>query len=180
MSPIVDAGRSVRRSLTRDDLLHLKLGYGVGSTLSSDRRQRLFDAIKAAPKAKLVKADELLIVDVALAREQIAARVEALEEAEAMIHRSKETAGGEPVFKDTRIPVRAVAAMLADGAGEADILEGYPALSPRKLELAKVWTAAHPARGRPKKLEDFGLKPKSKRRLSLKGDPKTRSSRASS
>jgi uncharacterized protein (DUF433 family) len=173
-------GVGARRVLTGDDLLRLKLWYGVGSTLSSERRLRLFEAIKATPQARTVKADDLLIVDVAQARKQIDAKVLALEEAEAAIHRKKEVLGGEPVFKGTRVPVRTVAAMLAQGASEDEILEGYPALNLRKLELARVWTAAHPARGRPKKLEDFGMKPRLKRRLVLKGDPKTRASRTPS
>lgn len=178
--PQSSVGGSVRRLLTGDDLLRLKLWYGVGSTLSSERRHRLFEAIKATPQARTVKADELLIVDVAQARKQINAKVEALEEAEAAIHRKKDVMGGEPVFKGTRVPVRMVAAMLAQGATEGEILEGYPALNSRKLELARVWTAAHPARGRPRKLEDLVMTPRFKRRLVLKGDPKTRAARISS
>ena len=59
-----------RRALTGEGLLRLKLWYGVGATLAAERRQRLFDEIKAAPLAKTVKADDLLIVDVAKARRQ--------------------------------------------------------------------------------------------------------------
>jgi hypothetical protein len=33
------------RALTDDDLLRLKLWYGVGSILSAERRKRLFDTI---------------------------------------------------------------------------------------------------------------------------------------
>lgn len=161
-----------RRGLTGEGLLRLKLWYGVGSTLAAPRRQRLFEAIKAEPAAKTVKADDLLIVDVAEARKQLNARIRDLDEAEALIGRVKGVMGGEPVFKGTRIPVRTIAAMLADGADAPDILEGYPSLTPRMIELATLWTAAHPTRGRPKKLSDQGLKATSSKRTTLKGDPR--------
>lgn len=160
-----------RRGLTGESLLRLKLWYGVGSTLAMERRQRLFEAIKAKPAAKTVKADDLLIVDVAEARKQLNARIRDLNEAETMIGQVKGVMGGEPVFKGTRIPVRMIASMLTQGTRQADLLEGYPSLNARMIELATIWTAAHPARGRPKKLSDQGVKVKSTKRMTLKGDP---------
>lgn len=161
--------RDGRRALTADDLLRLKLWYQVGNVLSQDRRNQLFEAIDARPDAKTVKAGELLLVDVGEARRQIAARTRDLEAAEAMVIRDKAVLGGEPVFKGTRIPVRAIAAMLADGAEADDILDGYPKLTKRQLELAPIWVAAHPQRGRPKTLNAQGLTPKSVTRVSLAG-----------
>jgi len=164
------------RLLTADGLLRLKLWYGVGSVLSAERRKRLFEELAEKPSAKTVKADDLLIVDLAEARRQIAAKIRDLDEAEADVHsvKGKYTAimGGEPVFKGTRLPVRQVAAMLALGDSEAEILEGYPSLTPRRLELARIWVAAHPSRGRrPKTLEELGYKPISKVVVPLEGDP---------
>jgi uncharacterized protein (DUF433 family) len=159
-----------RRALTGDGLLRLKLWYGVGATLAAERRQRLFDAIKAKPSAKTIKADDLLIIDVAEARRQVTARIRDLDEAEAVIHRVKGLMDGEPVFKGTRIPVRMIATILSRGADEAEILDGYPKLTPRMLELAKIWTTAHPARGRPRKLADPGYVLKSSKRTPLKGN----------
>jgi uncharacterized protein (DUF433 family) len=157
--------RSAGRMLTEEGLLRLKLWYGVGSALSSDRRQKLFDSIKAHPAANEIRADELIIVDVAKARRQVADRVRALSEAETLVSRKKDVMGGEAVFAGTRIPVHLVAAMLADGAGAAEILDGYPSLTARMLELATIWASAHPKRGRPKSLAEQGLKPKSIKRL---------------
>lgn len=172
VSSAATPAKSVRRRvLTAEGLLRLKLWYGVGSTLAAERRQRLFEAIKEKPAAKTVKADDLLIVDVAEARKQLNARIRDLDEAESVIGRVKGVMSGEPVFKGTRVPVRTVAAMLALGADEADLLDGYPSLTARMIELAKIWTAAHPTRGRPKKLSDQGLKVKSSKRATLKGDP---------
>jgi len=163
------------RALTDEDLLRLKLWYGVGSILSAERRKRLFDTIDQNPDAETVRADDYLIIDVARAREQLAARAEALREAEKMIESMKGVAGGEPVFKRTRVPVRVIAAMKTQGASTAEIVEGYPSLTERMVELAEIWVAAHPARGRPRKLSEQGLKVKSVKRLILRNEnvPKT-------
>lgn len=155
------------RALSDDDLLRLKLWYGVGSILSAERRQRLFDTIDQNPDADTVRADDYLIVDVARAREQLAARAEALREAERAIESVKGVLGGEPVFNKTRVPVRTIAAMKAQGASTDEIVEGYPALTARMVELAEIWTAANPARGRPRKLSELGATVKSSRRLPL-------------
>lgn len=162
------ASRSGGRALTDDDLLHLKLWYGVGSILSAERRKRLFEAIAKNPAAETVRADDYLIVDVARAREQLAARADALREAEFAIESVKGLMGGEPVFKGTRIPVRAIASMRGQGATVEDLLEGYPSLSARMIEFAEIWTAAHPARGRPKTLSEQGLRVKESKRIPLK------------
>lgn len=154
------------RELSDQDLLRLKLWYALGSILSAERRKRLFDTIDQNPDADTVRADDYLIVDVARAREQLVARAEALREAEQKIEAVK-GGGGEPVFKGTRVPVRMIAAMKQQGASSEEIIEGYPSVTARMVELAEIWAAAHPARGRPKKLSEQGLKAKSVKRLPL-------------
>jgi len=162
-------GKTSRRALTGDDVLRLKLWHDIGGgILSQERRERLFDAIRRQPAARTVKADDLLIIDVGEARKQIADRARDLAAAEAMVERKKSVMGGEPVFKGTRVPVRMVAAMLADGASEDEIAEGYPALDRRRIALSRIWAAAHPRRGRPRSLKDRGLTPKSSHSVALK------------
>jgi uncharacterized protein (DUF433 family) len=176
VSPAGKVGRVAPRFLTGEDLVRLRVWRGVGDTLSAERRQRLFVAIAASPKAKTVKADELLIVDVGEARKQVDRGVRDLEAAEAVVVKDKATLGGEPVFKGTRIPVYGVAAMLEAGATAEELLSGYPKLTDRLLELARIWAAAHPRRGRPKSLSDLGLTMKITRRVTRKGDPLARRS----
>jgi uncharacterized protein (DUF433 family) len=171
VSPVGKVSRVAPRFLTGEDLVRLRVWRGVGDTLSAERRQRLFVAIAAKPTAKTVKADELLIVDVGEARKQVDRGVRDLEAAEAVVAKDKATLGGEPVFKGTRIPVYGIAAMLDAGATAEDLLSGYPKLTERLLDLARIWAAAHPRRGRPKSLSDLGLKLKSTRRVSRKSDP---------
>ncbi len=160
--------RSLMRALSTDDLLRLKLWYEVGGVLSQERRERLFEAILQKPEAKQVRADDLLIIDVAEARKQIAARAQDLDDAEASVVEDKAVLGGDPVFKGTRVPVRLIASMIADGVEADEILDGYPKLDRRLLSLAVIWATAHPRRGRPKSLKDSGTTLKSSKRVLLK------------
>jgi|SRR5579859_5483816 len=172
--------RTEGRFLTRQSLVFLRVWRGVGDTLSAERRERLFEAIAATPAAKTVKADDLLIVDVGEARKQVERGVRDLEDAEAVVVRDKATMGGEPVFKGTRVPVYGIVAMMDAGASAEDLLSGYPKLTARMLDLARVWVSAHPRRGRPKSLKDLGLTVKSTRGAPLKGDPLSNSAKSSS
>lgn len=174
-----DARRVGSRFLTGEDLVCLRVWRGVGDTLSAERRARLFGAIAAAPKAKTIKADELLIVDVGEARKQVERGVRDLKAAEAIVVKDKATLGGEPVFKGTRIPVYGIVAMLEAGASAEELLSGYPKLTGRMIDLARVWVSAHPRRGRPKSLKDLGLTVKSTRRTPIKGDPLSSAAKSS-
>lgn len=165
------AKRMGPRYLTGEDLVRLRVWRGVGDTLSAERRHRLFVAIAASPKARTVKADELLIVDVGEARKQVGRGVRDLEAAEAIVAKDKATLGGEAVFKGTRVPVYGIVAMLEAGTSAEELLAGYPKLTERLLDLARIWVAAHPRRGRPKSLSDLGLTVKSTKRVPLKSDP---------
>ena len=171
VAPVGKINRVAPRFLTGEDLVRLRVWRGIGDTLSAERRQRLFSAIAAKPSAKTVKADELLIVDVGAARKQVDRGVRDLEAAEGIVVKDKATLGGEPVFKGTRVPIDGIAAMLEAGATAEELLSGYPKLTERLLDLARIWAAAHPRRGRPKSLSDLGLAIKSTRRVIRKGDP---------
>ncbi len=163
--------RTVRRYLTGNHLLCFRLEHGLAGRLPIDRRQSLFRELASKPDAQLLKADDLLLVDVGAARRDVAARLRDLDEAEDLIQIDKETLGGEPAFKGTRISVYYVVALLAAGTGMAEVLSGYPKLDQRKLELGRLWVAAHPRRGRPKGLSDFGFNLVSTSRSPLPADP---------
>lgn len=79
------------------------------------------------PSASQVRADDLLIIDVAEARKQIAARTQELEEAEGTIAQDKAVSGWRPLFKGTRIPVRLMASMLEDGVSQEEFSPVIPA-----------------------------------------------------
>lgn len=178
MKPAAAGRRTVRRYLTGDHLLCLRLEHGLAGRLPVERRQGLFREVAASPEAKLLKADDLLLVDVGTARREVTARLRDLEEAEHLIHIDKETLSGEPVFKGTRIPVYSVVAMIDAGADVAELISGYPKLDRRKLFLGRLWAAAHPRRGRPKRLSDFGFELISTHRRPLPADPLAKTAEA--
>lgn len=66
-----------------------------------------------------------------------------------MVETNAEIMGGTPVYKGTRIPVQLIADMIAQGATVDEILEGYPALTRQKIELAPMYVGAFRRKGRP-------------------------------
>jgi uncharacterized protein (DUF433 family) len=59
--------------------------------------------------------------------------------------------GGTPVMRGTRIPVHDIAASVAAGLSWPRIRSAYPNLDDRAIELATIYAAATPLRGRPKR-----------------------------
>ncbi len=164
-------GRAARRYLTHSHLLCMRLEHFLAGSLPVERRQQLFEEVAARPNTRMVKANSVLHIDVAEARREVDDRVRDLEAAEAEIHSDPAVLGGEPVFKGTRIPVYGVAAMLDAGTAEDELLLGYPKLDARRLALARLWAAAHPRRGRPKRLSQQGVVSTSRKTVTLKSDP---------
>jgi hypothetical protein len=66
--PASTGKRAVRRYLTRNHLLCFRLEHGLAGRLPVDRRQGLFREVASKPDAQLLKADDLLLVDVGAAR----------------------------------------------------------------------------------------------------------------
>jgi uncharacterized protein (DUF433 family) len=48
---------------------------------------------------------------------------------------------GKPVIRGTRIPVELILRKLAEGATEADLLDGYPRLSESDIKAALAYAA---------------------------------------
>jgi uncharacterized protein (DUF433 family) len=162
------AGRKVvRRYLTKGHLICFRLERGLVGSLPVERRRILFKSVTAQPASEHVDADDVLTVNVAKARFQIEERARRLAEAEGLIHSDKDTLNGEPVIKDTRMPVYHLVALIENGATIEELMAGSPTLDAHKVELAKMWVAAHPRRGRPKRLADHGFILKSTTRRSL-------------
>jgi uncharacterized protein (DUF433 family) len=63
------------------------------------------------------------------------------------IERRRGTLGGQPVIKGTRIAVASIKRLAADGAGQAEILDMYPDLTPADVKAALA-TETPPRRSR--------------------------------
>lgn len=59
-----------------------------------------------------------------------------------LVVRDRGVAGGEPVFKGTRVPLRTVLACLADGDDETQILSSFPTLTREHVRAAIAFAAA--------------------------------------
>jgi uncharacterized protein (DUF433 family) len=60
--------------------------------------------------------------------------------------------GGDPVFRGTRVPVRFIAELVAQGSQPGELIEGYPRLTAEMIRLAPVYATAYPLHGPHRKL----------------------------
>ncbi len=148
---VVREGRSLYRMLSKPQVLYLQLEANGLRCLPLAKRRQIARAIEDAPGADMIVISPggALVVEIKAARKQVEGALRRLVQAERMVVSDPEIMKGTPVYRGTRIPVYAVADMLAQGATVAEIVEGYPALSREAVELAPVYAKAFPRRGRP-------------------------------
>jgi uncharacterized protein (DUF433 family) len=147
----VRQGRVVQRMLSKSHLVYLRMeAKGLKSLPLSDRR-RVAQALERDSKIDgvLLHEGSVILVECKWARKEVDAGLRRLSQAVRMVESDPEIMRGTPVYKGTRIPIELVADMLSQGATVEEILEGYPSLNPRKIELAPIYVRAFPRRGRP-------------------------------
>ena len=152
VSTVVRSGASDSgRFLDQRGLLALVLEYRLANRFFPELRRRLFDALATSPRKAVLSLDEGLVkVDLQEPRRDLAASLRELRRARSLAVTDPEILGGDPVFRGTRVPVHLIAALLEQGSTEADILKGYPRLTPQMVRLAPVFAQAYPIRGRPR------------------------------
>jgi uncharacterized protein (DUF433 family) len=123
---------------------------GLKSLALAERRQ-IARAIEQDPgiDAMFVSDGGVILIQCKSARKEVERELRRLAEVTRMVTSDPETMRGAPVYKGTRIPVHAIADILSQGASVEEILEGYPALTRDKVELAPMYVQAFPRRGRP-------------------------------
>ena len=90
-------------------------------------------------------------VDLAPFIERTACSYEWLREAEAAVSRDEAVMSGAEVLRGTRVPVHDIAASADAGEPIERIRDAYPSLTDRQIQLAIIYAAAHPQRGRPRR-----------------------------
>ena len=145
------SGGSVRRLLTKEQLVYLQLEAEGLRLLPVGTRREIAESIQRSPNTeKLPVANgAALLIEIGTARRAVESQLKQLARMEEMVVSDPEIMRGTPVFKGTRIPVDLVADMLAQGATVGEILEGYPTLSEEKISIAPLYMRAFPRRGRP-------------------------------
>jgi len=144
-------GATVRRLLTKEQLIYLQLEAEGLRLLPVGTRRGIAESIQRSPKTDLIAIGNgtVLFVEFKTARRKIEGQLKQLTRIEGLVVSNPAIMRGTPVFKGTRIPVDLVADMLAQGATAEDILAGYPTLSKEKIAIAPLYMRAFPRRGRP-------------------------------
>ena len=163
------AGATVRRLLSKEQLIYLQLEAEGLRLLPVRTRREIAEAIQRSPGTeKLPVANgTALLIAIGTARRAVESQLKQLARMEDMVVSNPEIMRGTPVFKGTRIPVDLVADMLAQGAAVEDILEGYPTLSKEKLAIAPLYMRAFPRRGRPSRRPWQGKKARGRKSYPL-------------
>src|SRR5262245_14993102 len=149
--PSARSGATVRRLLTKEQLIYLRLEAEGLRLLPVGTRREIAESIQRSPKTERlpVANGTALLIEIGAARRAVENQLKHLSRLEEMAVSDPEIMRGTPVFKGTRIPVDLVADMLAQGATSEEILDGYPTLSKEKIAIAPLYMRAFPRRGRP-------------------------------
>ncbi len=147
----VREGGIVRRVLSKSQAVYLRLEARGLKALPLHARRRVAQAVERNPliDAMTITEGGVILVQFKSARKEVNEGLKQLAQAQQMVQADPEVMRGTPVYRATRIPVEAVADMLAHGAAVDDILEGYPGLTAEKIALAPIYVKAFPRRGRP-------------------------------
>lgn len=139
-------GRS-KRTLGVGDAVYLRIQYA----LSADVRPRCYQALEGRSVSELPHTVEVgdVGIDVSRAIEEVARRLTVLDDIRQRVELNPAVHGGEPVFRDTRVPVHAIARKLELGASDDELLEDYPRLAGPDIELARLFAEIYPRQGRP-------------------------------
>ena len=147
-----------QRTLSERDLFYLAAADIFDPELVhlTDRaKERLHKAIRECRRGKpgKIMLFEGLELDLRPVVAKVRSKTMLLDRANKMVVINPHIRGGEPVIRGSRIGVYEVAAMVKDATEKEleEILAGYPTLKREQLDLALIFAAAHPRRGRPPK-----------------------------
>lgn len=149
-------GAVVRRKgkpyLTKSAVVCVRLDRELPPDVPVGIRKAVYRQIGAARLRRLSCGAGVLsyVVDVPRVARAVEADLARYRGAMALIVEDPEIQGGAAVFKGTRILVRQVADLIAQGASDEELREDYPRLTRRMLAAAHLFAAARPRRGRPR------------------------------
>lgn len=163
------SGSSVRRLLTKEQLIYLQLEAEGLRLLPIRTRREIADAIQRSPATDRlpIGTGTALSLEVKPARRKVESRLKQFARIGQLVVSDPEIMRGTPIFKGTRIPVDLVADMLSQGATAGEILHGYPTLDIEMVSLAPMYLRAFPRRGRPTRQAWESANPRANRSFRL-------------
>ena len=138
------------RLLDRHALISLTLERRLADRFAPELRRAVFDALAGASRSVISLDGGFLKIDLREPRRELASSLRRLRRAREFVVSDPDIMGGEPVFRGTRAPVHMIASLIGQGATETELLEDYPRLTAELIQLAPVYAAAYPLRGRPR------------------------------
>jgi uncharacterized protein (DUF433 family) len=158
-------GRLVRRGrargLSAEACFYIAFYHGSANRLTPEERRFAIATVEqraVAFSAQLWRQNllrsclvhhDFLAIDMKPFLEKTLERFDRYVAAREMVTTACDVLGGAPVIKGTRIPVHDVAASVAAALPVARILDAYPALTAKQIELASLYARANPLQGRP-------------------------------
>ena len=127
--------------------------------VTSRRAQHEHWTILGAPEISenlRVEFGKYLYLDLCKAFDDVEPRVAIYALGLSRIEERRDVLAGEPIFRNSRLPVRHIGEMAEQGESVANILEDYPSLTPEDVEFARFYFRAHPVMGRPRKGAETG------------------------
>lgn len=152
------AGMLVRRGrerrLTRWGAVCFAIDRAIPRDVPLPVRRQLYAGIltrQSAEPARCERGVLAYVVDVQAMADRVDAELARYRDVMALIVEDEAVQAGATTFRGTRILVHQVAALLEQGASEAELREDYPRLTPEMIAAVPIYTRAHPRRGRPRK-----------------------------
>lgn len=148
-------------------LMSLALERRLADRMVPGLRRELFDALANTQGSTVSLEGGLIKVDLREPRRELATALRELRRARRLVVSDPDILDGEPVFRGTRVPVRAVTSQLAGGETALGVREAYPRLTAEMVRLAPIYAAAYPPRGRPRAQPWHGAAPSRRMRRKL-------------
>jgi uncharacterized protein (DUF433 family) len=159
--------RKGRPYLTKPAVVCVRLDRELPKELPVGIRRAIYRQIGGGRRRLSCGAGILsYVVDVPKVTRRVEAELARFRAAMALIEENPEVQGGAAVFRGTRILVRQVADLIAQGASDAELRADYPRLTRRMLAAAHMFAETRPRRGRPRAPAWRRSRPIAERRVS--------------
>lgn len=159
------SGPAAQRRLNFPELMYfaaIEWLRDEGLELQPALRSKLYDSLSQSKLTAIapwvihnrtLRLEGRLPVDISLEAltAELERRLDEYRKGEALVMSRTDILGGEPIFRNTRIPVVQLVDLFRQGASEKEVCEDYPQLPRKAITYARLKAAMGPGPGRPRK-----------------------------